>query len=369
MIAGMNLRQLHETRSDIVKEHKEKNGRLAIGTLCSYVPVEIIHSFGVIPVRIWGQSQNLHKADALLQPYICPPVRHLMALSIEGCYSFLDGIVHCYTCDAVCGLYNIWVKNLKPRFSHMISLPYMDIDEAFSYTKYEFGNFIGKLESFTGEKYSPEDLKSSITLYNEKKSLIKEVYHLKRQGIPVDYADICSLNICGQTLPPEIFLPEIREYVKEIKGRDNSNRKKLKILISGSAFPETSLADFIEDIGGNIVADDACMGLRSLRDVICGKDPLEDLAGYYLTIPGCSSRAEFSFRKMYISDIIEEYCIDAVIFIHQKFCDSHLSDLPFLRKVLDDISIPHLQIELEGDGFTGGVRTRIESFFEMLERR
>lgn len=365
----MNIRDIYERRLDIVKEQKEKNYCFVIGTFCSYAPVEILHSFGIIPVRIWGESENLHKADALLQTFICPPARHLMALGLEGHYGFLDGIVHCYSCDAVCGLYNIWVRNLRPRFSHLISLPYMSINEALSYTIAEFGIFIDKLESFTNKKFSPESLKRSITLYNEARSLMREVYHLKKSGLWVSYADICAMNIYCQTLPVEMFLPELRKYVKTIKEEKRRSRKKLKILISGSIISDTSLMDFIEEVGGDIVADDACIGLRTLRDVIPEGDPLQSLVEYYLTVPRCASRADFPSRKAHLLETLTDFDIDAVIFIHQKFCDPHLSDHPFLKKILDEAKIPHMQFELEGDGFTGSVRTRIESFFEMLERR
>jgi len=366
---SMNFRDLYERRLDIVKEQKEKTNCPVIGTFCSYAPFEILHSFGVLPIRIWGESGNLHKADALLQTFICPPVRHLMALGLDGHYSFLDGVVLSYSCDAVCGLYNIWARNLRPGFSHLISLPYMEIDEASAYTMAEFGNFIEKLESFTKKQFSQESLERSIALYSEARSLMKDLYNLKKRGILVSYADIHAMNICSQTLPVEIFLPELRKYVKTVEEEARRSRKNLKILISGSVISDASLMDFIEEIGGDIVADDACTGLRLLRNVIPEGDPLQSLVKYYLTMPRCSSRADFPSRKASLVETIKDFDIDAVIFIHQKFCDPHLSDHPFLKKILDDMRIPHMQIELEGDGFTGQVRTRIESFFEMLERR
>jgi len=238
-----------------------------------------------------------------------------------------------------------------------------------AYTITEFGNFIEKLESFVKTEYSQESLKRSITLYNEARSLMKEVYHLKKGSLLISYADICAMNICCQTLPVEMFLPELKNYIKTIKKDKSRSRKKLKILISGSVISDTALVDFIEEAGGNIIADDACTGLRLLRDVIPDGDPLQSLAGYYLTRAPCASRADFPSRKAYFLETIADFEIDAVVFIHQKFCDPHLSDHPFLKKILGEAEIPHLQFELEGDGFTGQVRTRIESFFEMLERR
>jgi benzoyl-CoA reductase subunit C len=365
---SMNFRDLYENRLDIIREYKEKNGCLTIGTFCSYVPVEILHSFGIVPVRIWGKSENIHRADTLLQTFICPPARHLMALGLDGSYDFLNGIVHCYTCDATCGLYNIWVRNLNPEFSHLISLPYTAADEALAYSMIEFGNFIEKIEPFTGKKFSAENLKRSIKLYNDARSLLKKVYSFKKSGFPASYSDIFSMNLCFQTLPVEMIISGLSAYTCEVEKKERASGQRLKIMISGSVVSDLPLIDFIEESGGEIVADDTCIGLRLLEDIALKGDPLESLAGYYLTRPPCSSKADFPARKASFLETIADYDIDAVIFIHQKFCDPHLSDYPFLKKILDEKNIPHLQFELESDGFTGGIKTRIESFFEMLER-
>jgi benzoyl-CoA reductase/2-hydroxyglutaryl-CoA dehydratase subunit BcrC/BadD/HgdB len=365
----MNFRELCERSLDIAKEQKKKDDCPVIGTLCSYVPVEILHSFGIIPVRIWGQSENLHKADALLQPFICPPVRHLMALGLEGHYSFLDGIVHCYTCDATCGLFNIWVRNLRPRFSHLISLPYIAIDESLAFTIVEFRIFIEKLEDFTKKKFSPESLKRSIALYNEARSYLKDIYNLKAGGLPISYVDIYSMNLSLQVLPVGMLIPHLRDYIKTVKEMAPESLKRNKIMLTGSVITDTSLMAFIEETGGDIVADDTCLGLRLLRNTITEGEPLQSLAEYYLARPPCAARADFPSRKAHFLEILSVFDIDAVIFIHQKFCDPHLSDHPFLKKVLDEAGIPHMQLEMEGEELTGQVQTRIESFFEMLERR
>jgi len=195
------------------------------------------------------------------------------------------------------------------------------------------------------------------------------VYHLKRGGIPVSYAEIFSMNLCIQTLPVEILIPHLADYVKSAEKKEPAGGKKRKILISGSFVSNISLMTFIEERGGDIVADDTCVGLRLLRNIKTEGDPLESVAGYYISGPLCASRADFPSRKAYFQKTLADYDIDAVVFIHQKFCDPHLSDHPFLKRMLDETGIPHFQFELEGEGFTGQVRTRIESFFEMLERR
>lgn len=365
----MSFKELCERHRDIIAEEREKGGRLVIGTLCSYVPVEILHSFGVIPVRIWGQSEDIQRADALLQQFVCTPARHLMALGLEGHYDFLDGIVHCYTCDATCGLFNIWVRNLRPGFSHLISLPYVAIDEARAYAMAEYRAFIEKLESLTQKKFSTESLKNSIALYNEARSLMKEVYRLKARGLPISYVEIYSMNLCCQVLPVETVIPQLKDFIEAAEKAEPGRETRPRFLLTGSVITDTSLMAFIEDEGVDIVADDTCLGLRLLHDTIPEGEPLESLVEYYLTRPPCSSRADFPSRKSYFLETLKAFDVDAVLFVHQKFCDPHLSDHPFLRNILDEEGIPSMQLEMEGEGFTGQVQTRIEGFLEMLEIR
>lgn len=366
----MNFKELCERRVDIVREEKTRGNRTVMGTFCSYVPVEILHSFGILPVRIWGEANDITSADGLLQAYICPPVRNLMAMGVEGRYDFLDGVVHCYTCDATCGLYNIWVRNLKPGFSHLISLPYLAIPESREYAAAEFMNLIGKIEAFTGKRFSPERIEQSISLYDEARSYIKEAYHLKADGFPISYTDIYYMNLCFQTLPVEMMIPRLHKYLEMAAGMKHDKKKKLRILLSGSVVSDMELVSFIENSGAEIVTDDTCLGYRLVKDACSvSRDVMEALADYYLGRTPCSSRSDFPSRKGYILDMIDQFNIDAVIFIHQKFCDPHLSDRPFLKGILDEKEIPNLQLEVEGERFNSQIRTRIEIFFEMLENR
>jgi benzoyl-CoA reductase subunit C len=362
----VSFEDLYEQRESIAREEKAK-GRPVLGTLCSYVPVELLHSFGILPVRIWGQAENIQEADGLLQPYICPPVRHLMALGIEGRYDFLDGIVHCYTCDATCGLYNIWVRNMQPDFSYLISLPYITILESREYAKAEFENFISKLESFTGREYSPEGLQRSLALYDAARSLIAEAYRLKAEGVPMSYVDMYYTNLGMQVLPMELFLPHLEDFLETARGMEPQPSGKRRILLSGSVLSDTGLMTFVEAHGGAIVVDDTCLGYRTVKDAAVGsEDPLAALVDYYLTRTPCASRADFPARKDYLLEVLESFDVDAVIFVHQKYCDAHLSDHPFLKGVLDEAGIPSMQLELEGESFNSQVQTRIEGFFEMF---
>jgi len=369
MNMNQELKDLVQRNKEIAREEKEKNGRLVFGTLCSYVPVEILHAFNILPVRLWGEDTNNERANTLLPAFICPPARNIMAMGLAGYYDFLDGVIHSYTCDSTCGLFNIWCRNLKPAFSFLLSPPYMNTDEAVVYCRAEFMALIAALEDFTGKRFSTEKLQESIRLYDAARERIGAIYQAKRNGSTVRYLDLYHMNLALQVLPIETVVPFYERYLSNIRMSPGKGERH-RILISGSVVSDQDILGRIEALGGNIVADDTCLGYRLVRErVPTGEDPLSALVRYYLDLPPCSSRADFPGRKDYILKTISYFDVNAVIFMHQKFCEPHLGDHPFLKNVLTEKGIPQIQLELEAEGLSGQMQTRLEGFIEMLGAR
>jgi benzoyl-CoA reductase subunit C len=175
------------------------------------------------------------------------------------------------------------------------------------------------------------------------------------------------MNLALQVLPIETVVPFYDRYLSNIRtsrGKETTHR----IIISGSVVSDQDILERIESLGGDIVADDTCLGYRLVHERVPPReDPLSALAQYYLDRPPCSSRADFPARKDYILKTISAFHVNAVIFMHQKFCEPHLADHPFLKNVLSEKGIPHMQLELEAEGLSGQMQTRLEGFIEMLE--
>jgi benzoyl-CoA reductase/2-hydroxyglutaryl-CoA dehydratase subunit BcrC/BadD/HgdB len=366
---NQELKDLVYRHKEIARETKEKNGHLVFGTLCSYVPVEILHAFDILPVRLWGEDTNNERANELLPTFICPPARNIMAMGLAGYYDFLDGLIHSYTCDSTCGLFNIWCRNLKPAFSFLLSPPYMNTDEAVVYCRAEFTALITALEDFTGKQFSAARLQESINLYDAARERIGAIYQANQNGATVRYLDLYQMNLALQVLPIERVVPFYNSYLSNIRTSPRKGARH-RIMISGSVVSDQDILGRIEDLGGDIVADDTCLGYRLVRERIPQrKDPLSALVQYYLDRPPCSSRADFPGRKDYILKTISAFDVNAVIFMHQKFCEPHLADHPLLKNVLIEKGIPQIQLELEAEGLSGQMQTRLEGFFEMLEAR
>lgn len=107
-----------------ILEYK-RQGKKVFGWLCTYVPEEVIHAAGALPIRITGYSEEveLEDGDAYLYVNNCSFSRSCLQLGLKGGYDFLDGIVAGSTCDGARRLFDIWNYYIKAPFYHMITVP------------------------------------------------------------------------------------------------------------------------------------------------------------------------------------------------------------------------------------------------------
>ena len=68
-----------------IMEHKRQGG-MAFGWLCTYVPEEIIHAAGVLPIRITGSEQEteLDEGSAYLYVNTCSFSPSCLQLGLRG---------------------------------------------------------------------------------------------------------------------------------------------------------------------------------------------------------------------------------------------------------------------------------------------
>ncbi len=68
-----------------MRRFKERTGGLAVGYMPIYVPRELFHAQGVLPVGILGGGDDLEiiRGDAYYQSYICHIPRSTIELGLE----------------------------------------------------------------------------------------------------------------------------------------------------------------------------------------------------------------------------------------------------------------------------------------------
>ncbi|MEK7244247.1 MAG: 2-hydroxyacyl-CoA dehydratase family protein, partial [Thermodesulfobacteriota bacterium] len=174
---------------------------------------------------------------------------------------------------------------LKPAFSFLLSPPYMNTDEAVAYCIEEFKALIAALEDYTKKQYSAERLRKSINIYNTARERIGAIYQANRNGATVRYLDLHQMNLAQQVLPIERVVPFYDAYLSNLRMSPGKGAKH-RIMISGSVVSDPDILERIEELGGDIVADDTCLGYRLVQERVPPReDPLSALARYYLDRP------------------------------------------------------------------------------------
>lgn len=373
---------LAENRGRRAKELKSEWGKV-MGYFCSHMPLEILTAADFIPYRIQGNMEEpVTEADVYLDPGICPYLKSCYDMVLKGRYDFLDGWVTPDSCDSRICLYKVWRYNLKPAYTYWLNVPSFLDEECFRFFKEELAFFKKSIEGFTQSKISDGKLYEAIDLHNEQRALLRELYQLRKPEPPLLYgSEVLQVLLAVTSLPVKEANQLVRGIVAEVKQRrDGPKGSRGRLLIYGPEIDNPALLKVIEDCGGNVVIDDACVGTRFFwHDVEKTDDPLDGLTNRYLGKNMCprTIRGKMEGRSTYEADLEErfghirgfaqDYDVNGVILHIMKFCDLHEYDVPDLRGYLEKKGLPVLHIESDYTmAAVMGLRTRIEAFIEMI---
>ncbi|HEY9162165.1 MAG TPA: 2-hydroxyacyl-CoA dehydratase family protein [Desulfomonilia bacterium] len=342
-------------------------GKRLIGYFCTYTPVELIHASGFIPVRILGDAGTVEKAYTLTPDFICPYLRKAVEKGLNGSYKCLDGLVQGYTCDAACGVANIWEANMGADPFHILPLPYVDQDESRSFLRSGLEDLAEILKRAGGD-FSQERLADSLDIYGRIRTLMSELYEIRYEHrLPLSAEDFLTIVQAGFITAPERYLSMLHDLIDALPETCDPG-EGVPILVSGSLIEETKVLRIIEESGGRVVADDLCTGMRNFVPAYGhGSDPMDQLIDRFMNRFPCPSRSSAEYRLPRLLDLMKHSKACAMVFVFQKYCTPHLSDYPFLNDALKDKGIPSIMVELDETGIMEGqLKTRLESFFEMI---
>lgn len=359
----------YTNRHEIAKQWKNE-GKKIFGYFCSYVPEELIDAAGIIPVRIMGSLETIEKSDTHMPTYICAFARRCLDQGLKGHYDYLDGIVTSKTCDIMRNLPSIWARNIDVSFSACISAPSKRTDIARECLIEELNTFRSSLSEFTGNEITDESINQSIEIYNQSRQLLTEISEFRKdKNYPLLGSEFYDIVKAGFVMPKKEYNEMLISLKNDLLSSKSSDSGKMRLLISGSTFEDVNIHKMIEDLGGNVVCDDLCIGSRYYSGLVAsGRDPLRALADRYQTRVTCPCKHPSDERLDKIISDAKEYNVKGVISIVQKFCDSHLFEVPYMRNILQENNIPFLYLETEDRlGEEGQFKTRIQAFMEMLQ--
>ena len=353
-------------------------GRKVIGYMPVYVPREIIHAAGMLPLGVLGGGADMEviHGDAYYQSYICRIPRSTIELAITGKLDFVDGMMFPSICDVIRNLSGIWKLLFSDKYVRYFDTPQNFEDNVGGvFYSQELRELKEGLEKLGGCIISDEALNNSIALYNENRVWVNKVYDF-RSATPwrAPSAEVYLLMRAGMVLPVEEHTQLMKEYLAAAEKEDLPMRDNCRIVMTGAFCeqPPLNLIKSIELSGCYIVDDDFMMVNRWLqKEVPTSGDPIENLSRaflHYSAETAAKYEVNLDEKGSYLLDIIKKRGADGVIFASPSFCDPALLDQPMMVTRLEANKIPYITMQYaENSGQMQPIREQSGTFADTIK--
>ena len=367
---------LHFTAARKWKEAGE--GRKVIGYMPVYIPRELIHAAGMLPLGIMGGGDNLEviHGDAYYQSYICRIPRSTIELGISGRLDFVDGMIFPSICDVIRNLSGMWKMLFPDVYAKYFDVPQTYEDEVGgTFYEGEMKEFLHDLEQIGGRKITDDDLRKSIEVYNENRRLVRELYALRAEVPWQAPASEAYLIIrAGLVLPVEEHSQMLRDYIAAARAEKRPIKDNARVVLTGMFCeqPPLNLIKSLELSGCYVVDDDFILVSRWLiGDVPLEGDPIHNLAQAFLHHSECTAakyEPDLKEKGQFLVRSVRRSGAEGVIFAAPSFCDPALLDRPMLQNVLKQAGIPFIAFKYaENSGQMQPIREQAGTFVDSIK--
>jgi len=343
-------------------------GRKAIGYFCSYVPLEILHAAGLTPVRILQLGSTAAAAHAHFPAFSCAMARTALERLVSSQLGFLNAVVFAHTCDTMQCLADAWrMVDSSQRVLHFSLPTTLDAAGSVEYVLNAHHQLLGELELLSGVRVSEEALLASIALYEERRRLLAELYRARES---LGAGELWRITVAGLLMPVEEHLTLLGRAISSLSDAPARFGTGPRLAVAGTALHDGSLLELIEELGGQVVADNLCTGERAFQgqvDLQHHSDALAALTARALERPICPAKHKVGQEAAArILELVRSSRADGVVFVQPKYCDPCAFDYVPQRKALEVAGIPHVVVETETGACGAQARTRLQALLEML---
>ena len=361
---------------------KERTGGPVVAFFCTYAPREILYAGGVLPVRAYGghrASEIAESDEHVFRGMWCPFSRDVLSQGLLGRYDYTDGVVMASTCLHLRQAYQSWAENVSGEddFRHYFLMPHGARQEGgVEYLAKKLRETKEAVEAFTGRTIADDDLREAIRVYDENRRLMRQVYeHRKEAEPPVSGLEALEMVKSSHVADPREHNERLRSALDRLEGWDGPRRTPDYRLMHVSSENDDRRFMYMveEDLGFavTVVTEEACVGTRDFWNTTDGTegDPYASLARRYLERPPCPNKDWPERRRMeQIGSLADDFDVDGVIIVMQKFCDPHQLDIPRERELLEEEKgLNTLTLEFDASVPVGQFKTRVEAFVEQLQ--
>jgi benzoyl-CoA reductase/2-hydroxyglutaryl-CoA dehydratase subunit BcrC/BadD/HgdB len=348
-----------------------------IGSTLADVPEELIHAAGLHPFLILGTNEPIRHSAALLPDNSCSLARSNLELVVGYQGAFFDGFVLSQVCDTTQHLCDIWKRKFPDHyFENFLAPRQVARPSARAWYAQECRRLRSELGNYTGHEITDEDLRRSFRLYNENRSLLRQLYDIKRETPALmtnrEFFDVVKATFFMDKEEHTRLLQEVVDWADQDKHRFTDQDGYFKVIMAGIVVEPPTIYDMIDEVQGTIVRDNLCTASRYIyHDVEVGSDPAEALADRHMRKPNftpINSDVETIYTDLL--DLYREGGAEAIFYIHIKYCESQDYDLPDIKAKMREEGISFLELETEYQTtHLSQMKTRLQAFCESVIRK
>ena len=369
-----------KTRLRDLSKAKEQ-GRKVIGYPAGgYLPEELVLACDAIPICFIQAGDNAVLRDAgnyvcrWFDPFWRSQIGYLTS-SKNQYYTIVDLIAIPITDNHVRAFSNTAGCYTPEVESFVFGVPHVKDKLALDYYLQGINRLKKKLEEFTGIEITDSRIRRSIELCNRERDLFREISLMRKsENFAVAIKDFVTLHHGSFLADKEAIIDILESFIKEVKDSPPLSNNGPRILLTGSTLAQgdSKVMDIIEDTGGVIVMEEFAEGIRPYwGEVKLEGNLMANLAESYFMDRVCPGWFRPGTERLdFLVKLARDYSAAGVIWYQLMFRESYKVESYFFPGILKkETGLPMLVVESEYDAKeTGPMKTRIETFMEMLTR-
>lgn len=351
-----------------VSRWKAASGRKTAGCIPIYVPEEILHAAGMLPVTVWGNEFPVSPRTSV-PSFVCSVAAGVVSAVRSGKWENVDSWVFPSTCDTLQNAF----EALFPREDERPRFPFVFPASADPPGAAEY--LLDRLEALrewageiSGRGVSEGALERTVRAYNENRQIFARLEE-RMADSPGSFSgtEFLTLARAGMMLPREGHT----EILRAALTRPVAPHRKVraKIFVTGM-MATPSVMEAIDTAGAAVVGNDLALGHRYYSGTVEEDgDLLLSIVRRHLRRVPCSTL--HGIDRPRIEDLFRRFAdsgADRMLFLRMRQCEPESGDVPGMAGKSRDLGIPFLRLDIDLQAEErGSAKLPIEAFVEAGE--
>jgi benzoyl-CoA reductase/2-hydroxyglutaryl-CoA dehydratase subunit BcrC/BadD/HgdB len=282
----------------------------------------------------------------------------------------MDLIVAETTCDGKKKMIEIMAES---RPVYVLELPQReDSSRALDRWTEELRKLKAHLECQFHRSITDDDLRRSIRTMNRERASRRSLAGLmKSPQPPLSGRELLQFKSTISGIPSDLAAYEKALAAYQSSPCAKKNNHPVRVLLTGVPIVHGAerVVEIIEDLGGLVVCQENCTGLKPILEDVdeSAPDPIRALAEKYLHLP-CSVKTPNWRRFESIRQLAREYRAECVIELIWQACLTYDVESYHIKRIAEtELNLPYLKIQTDySPSDSARIAVRVEALFEIV---